>query len=133
MQIARGDTGAGGLAGPGGLVGKDVPLVRWEDWSDLEDTDRALPIATVEMIAGVPNTGAPPMLRVTAQFDAWVLRNSEGLESRILDRLEAIMTSPAFASEGLDVAPTAGIRRFWSGFDDGRRRESLDMDFLLKL
>ena len=131
MQIARSDTGAGGLAGVSGLTGKDVPIVRWQDFADQEDPDRVLPIATVEMIVAVPNSGAPPMLLVSAQFDAWVPRNSEGLESRILDRIEVIMTSPAFNAEGLDVAPTARVRRHWSGFDDGRRRESMDMDFLL--
>jgi len=133
MEIARNDIGVGQLAGASGLVGKDVPVVRWEDFADLEDPDRVPPIATVEMIAAVPNSGAPPMLTVSAQFDAWVPRNSEGLESQILDRIEVVMVSPAFASEGLDVAPTARIRRYWSGFDDGRRRESMDMDFLLKV
>ena len=131
MQIARKDTGVGGLAGVSGLVGKVVPIVRWEDFADLEAPDRVPPIATVEIVAAVPNSGAPPMLMVSAQFDAWVPRNSEGLESQILDRIEVIMTSTAFGVEKLDVAPTARIRRHWGGFDDGRRRESMDMDFLL--
>ena len=131
MQVARNDIGSGGLAGGTGLTGKAVPIVRWEDFADQEDPDRVLPIATLELLSAQPNSGAPPMLLVSAQFDAWVPRNSEGLESQILDRIEVIMTSTVFAAEGLDVAPTARVRRHWSGFDDGRRRESMDMDFLL--
>ena len=45
MQIARSDTGAGGLAGVSGLTGKDVPIVRWQDFADQEDPDRVLPSA----------------------------------------------------------------------------------------
>jgi len=133
MQIARGDTGAGGLAGVSGLTGKTVPLVRWEDFADVEDASRAPPIATIEVISALPNSGAPPMFLVRAQVDAWVERNSEGLESQILDRLETILTSPAFSTEGLDVAPTAKTRRYWTGLENGRRRASMDFEFLLKI
>lgn len=128
MQIARGDTGAGGMTI---LTGKTVPLVRWEDFADVENVNRAPPIATIEVTSAVPNSGAPKMLRVSAQLDAWVERNSEGLESQIIDRLEAILTSNAFKAQGLAVAPTAGTRRTWTGLENGRRRESLDIEFLL--
>jgi hypothetical protein len=133
MEIARADTGAGGLAGVSGLTGKDVPIVRWEDLVALEDPDRALPIATALVITATPYAGLPPMLEAIVQFDSWVPVGSEGLESQIIDRIEAIMTSGNFASEGLDCAPTAGVRRTLTGEDFGRRRESMDISLLLKI
>jgi hypothetical protein len=132
MEIGRADTGAGGLAGASGLTGKDTPIRRWEDYTSTEDPDSLLPIATVFIVSGRPNSGAPPMLQVTVQFDAWATLGSEGLESQIIDRIEAIMTTTNFATEGLDVGPNPGVRRTMTGEDFGRRRESMDMDLLLK-
>ena len=133
MEIARADTGAGGLAGASGLTGKDVPIVRWEDIIALEDPDRILPIATALIVTATPYAGLPPMLEAIVQFDGWVPGGSEGLESQIIERIETIMTSGNFASEGLDVAPTSGVRRTLTGEDFGRRRESMDMTLLLKI
>jgi hypothetical protein len=98
----------------------------------VENPDSLLPIATVFVVSGRPNAGAPPMIQVTVQFDAWAQLGSEGLESQMIDRIEAIMTTPNFATEGLDVGPDLGVRRTMIGEDFGRRRESLDMDLLLK-
>ncbi|KPK43093.1 MAG: hypothetical protein AMJ65_06885 [Phycisphaerae bacterium SG8_4] len=133
MEIARADTGTGGLAGVAGLTGKDVPIVRWEDLVTLEDPDRQLPIATALVVSATPYAGLPPMLEAIVQFDGWVLGGSEGLESQIIDRIETVMTSVNFAAEGLDVAPTSGVRRTLTGEDFGRRRESMDMTLLLKV
>ncbi len=133
METARADTGAGGLAGVSGLTGKDVPIVRWEDLVVMEDPDRALPIATALVITATPYAGLPPMLEAIVQFDGWVPGGSEGLESQIIDRIEAVITSTNLASQGVDAAPTSGVRRTMTGEDFGRRRESMDMTLLLKV
>ena len=99
----------------------------------MEDPDRELPIATALVVVATPYRGLPPMLEATVQFDSWVPLGSEGLESQMIDRIEAIMTSGNFAGEGVDVAPTSGVRRTLTGEDFGRRRESMDMTLLLKV
>lgn len=123
MQVARGDTGAGGLVP---LTGQAVPLVRFFDIGHV-----SLPVATIAVLGSSVARGAPETLLVDVQFDAWVEHGSEGLDVQIVDRITEVMTNPNFKAEGLDVGVTLGGRRPLSDLEDGRRRMSQDISFRL--
>jgi len=125
MSIARADTGVGGLVT---MTGQTVPLVQFHQIGRV-----TLPIITVYVIVSRVAQGTPLSLFTDIQFDAWVEHGSEGLAYELLDRIEAILTTPAFKSYGLDVA--SDVRsRYALYFDqtEGRRRASMDMLFRLK-
>jgi len=123
MQIARQDTGAGGLVP---LTGNAVPLVRFFDIGHA-----TLPVATIAVLGTSLAQGAPSTLLINTQFDSWVVQGSEGLDVQIIDRITEVMTNQNFKAEGLDVGVTLGGRRMLSDLEDGRLRMSQDISFRL--
>lgn len=123
MQIARGDTGVGGLVP---LTGNAVPLVRFFDIGHV-----TLPIATISIIGSTVARGAPLQWFVDVQFDSWVEQGSEGLDVQIIDRIVEVMTNQNFKGQSLDVGVTLGGRRMLSDLEDGRLRMSQDISFRL--
>ena len=123
MTLARNDTGAGGLVS---LTGQTVPMVRFFD------IGRAtLPITTVYTYGSRLAQGIPEAWFIDVSFDAWVEYGSEGLEYDLLDRVEAILTTPAFKAEGLDVSADMVRRYSFTETIEGRRRAGIDMNVRL--
>lgn len=119
MTLARNDVGAGGLVI---LTGQTVPMVRFFDIGRM-----SLPITSVYTYGSRLAQGTPRSLFVDVSFDAWVEHGSEGLEFRLLDRLEEILTTPAFKAEGLDISAEVVRRYELVEMVEGRRRAGMDM------
>jgi hypothetical protein len=127
MEIARGDSGAGGLIPLTG--GKTVPVIRWRD--RIREGNEP-PIVACQVFLATRNTGAPEKLICSVQFDAVVPEASDGLEAQLIDRVEEVLTPQAFLVEGLDVDPNPGARRQLSPLEEGRRRLGLDFQMTMK-
>lgn len=126
MQVARGDTGAGGLVP---LTGKTVPVIRWRD--RIREGNEP-PIIACQIFLARRNTGAPEKLICEVQFDAVVPEQSEGLENQLIERLEGRLLPQNFLAEGIDVDPNPGARRQLSPLEEGRRRLGLDYQMTMK-
>ena len=90
------------------------------------------PIITYLGPNAVPRRGAKDSLIVLGQFDVWVESNSTGLEERIADRLEKVLTHTNLNSTArtnpVDCAPYLRARRDNAELDEGRRRLTLEFD-----
>lgn len=121
IAIARADTGGGGFVPL--ADNQDPPLVLWEDlW-----VDNHPPIGAVFPVDARIGGGAKEQLQCRLQFDMIVKRNQEGLESRMADRLEEIVTVTNLLSEGVDAAVWTMSRRPLSDMETGRRRLALEL------
>ena len=110
------------------IMGTTHPMVRWGDRGM-----NTRPIITYLGPNAVPRRGAKDALLVDGQFDIWVESNSTGLEERIADRLEAIITQTNLAStkrtNPVDVAPTLRARRDLSTLaEEGARRLTIEIE-----
>lgn len=121
IAIARADTGAGGFVPL--ADNQDPPLVLWEDlW-----VDNHPPIGALFVVTAVEGGGAWKRLLCRVQLDMIVKRNQEGLESRMADRLEDIVTVTNLLSEGVDASVRRIARRPLSAMETGRRRLGLEL------
>jgi hypothetical protein len=84
------------------------------------------------VVESTPNNGAPEKLEMLVQMDAVVPDASEGLEVILADRLEAVLTTPAYSAKGLDLTLTLSSRRDNTGLEDGRRRITSRFDVSMK-
>jgi hypothetical protein len=125
VAIADADTGAGGFYV---LVGnKTGRLVRWGDRGMNERPVVALAFGTTTY----RSPGEGDRFRIPATFSAFVAGAAGGLEDRLLDRLVLILTQPAFAARGLNVAPFPRLRRDLATLEEGGQRKDLEMEFWL--
>ena len=123
MTLARNDTGAGGLVV---LTGQTVPMVRFFDIGRV-----SLPITTVYTYGSRLAQGLPEAWFIDVSFDAWVEHGAEGLEYDLLDRIETILSTPAFKAKGLDVSADMVRRYELTDSIEGRRRAGMDMNVRL--
>lgn len=114
MEVARADTGAGGLAD---MTGKAVPLKRDRSPDELDPPEMAVFVVDAATAAGAPETMAAVL-----QVDIAVPDGSEGLEERLADRLEEVMSQPALLAEGVDAALSGWRRRDLSDWEASGRR-----------
>ncbi len=127
LEIGRADTGAGGLVLLTG--GKTNPIIRWRD---RRREGNEPPIIACHVFSADRNTGAPEKLICGVQFDSIAPEGSEGLESRLADRLDEVMGVTNFLGEGLDVDPREGQRRPLDDLEEGRRRLNSDFTMTMK-
>lgn len=123
MELARADTGAGGLVP---LTGKDVPVVRDKDPDELDP-----PEIGVRFLGGRQSAGVPEELAGILAFPMAVPMGSEGLEDDLLDRLEAVLTQQGFQAEGLDVRLGRWRVRDLQALSEGSRRYEAEVDAAL--
>lgn len=121
VSLVEADTGTGGLVE---LTARTNPLV---EWSDIGLNTRPITAGILLDITPRPPTAVP--LTIRGRFSALVDASDAGIESDLLDRLEAVLTNPAFTSLGLDVAVYVRRRRDNSPLERGARRKDMDLDF----
>lgn len=126
VAIVEADTGAGNMAGTGSLTGKDNPLVRIGTRGTF-----TRPIVMGELLPYRYLGPTEDEFVVPARLHCLTAGGAGGLEVRMCDRLEVILTNAAFTAEGLDVAPFLRGRRPLSELDEGGQRLVLEVDFLL--
>jgi len=119
VALAEADTGGGGLVA---LSGKSNPLVQWGD-----SGMNSRPIVAGQLSPVRPRSPTGTHLNVSARFSAFVDGDDAGLETDLLDRLEAILTQPAFDAQGLDVAVVSRGRRDLAPLEQGSRRKDLEL------
>lgn len=122
VAIAEADNGAGGVAT---LTAKPHPLVRWGDKGA-----RSRPITTLYFPRTRYHNGSKDLAWALGRFDVFAPPGSGGLEDRIADRFEVILTATAFADEDLDVAPFLRTRGDQPELDEGGQRKQFDIEFL---
>lgn len=116
--IARADTGPGGLVPLHG--GKPEPVVPWGDRGHVNpDGSINRPITTLSLLPARPSRGEPHDLLLELQMDVWVRGGQRELAWTIADRLEELLTAPALADKGVDVAPTLRMREERPELDQG--------------
>jgi len=118
FEIAKGDTGAGGLAT---LSGKTYPLLRWGDRGM-----NSMPVIVGFFPTGTPTKGPKDALRLGLQLDYYTETDSAGLAWDMADRMETVFTQTNLASTGrtkpVDAIPYLRSRRDLPELDEGRIR-----------
>jgi hypothetical protein len=124
MQIARDDTGPGGLVS---LTGQTVPMVQFFQIGSV-----SLPRATVFVVVSRLARGTPRTLNTDLQLDTWVEHGTEGLQWEMLDRLESILSTPNFKTYGLDVSLDIISRFAFNTEQEGRKRAVMNVACRMK-
>ena len=126
MEIVEADTSTGSTKGITVLTSKASPLIVW---GDRGMNNR--PIITWRAYA-IPRHGSKDALNIKAELDIFAEANNSGLEEKIGDRLEAILTQANLSSTArtnpVDVAPTMTARRSLPELEEGRRRLLVEFD-----
>ncbi|MFA6044194.1 MAG: hypothetical protein WC718_04360 [Phycisphaerales bacterium] len=118
FEVAKADTGAGGLVA---LSGKTDPLLRWGDRGM-----NSLPVIVGFFPTGTPTKGPKDALVLGLQLDFYTETNSAGLAWDMADRMETVFTNTNMASTArtnpVDVIPYLRARRDMPELDEGRIR-----------
>ena len=117
VTIVEADTGEGGMVA---LAGRPDPMVEWGD-SGMGRRPVVALFIDPELGGG---TGRPLVgeMRLSVRVGDGAL----GLESRLLDRLEEVLTPQAYAALGLDVDLTWRGRPDLSSLEEsGKRRDGI--------
>lgn len=137
QRIAEADDGSGSIVDRNGdsltdaansltqLVHDDNELVIAE-WEELEG--RKIPTVAVNITDIVEMAGTADRWEIDTQFDAWAPKGSTS--SALANRLEDVLNSSNFLSEGLDVSHVV-TRRGRNPLTDGGRRTTVEMTFRL--